>query len=104
MARAIAADAQGAFAARAITSKPDSDAAKALWSGAMVDEPPTPDRAEEVVSQRVTALVREAIRQEAEGLLVEIARADRDKDWPALRRLQQRKIELDRRRDGLPAA
>ena len=82
----------------------DSDAAKALWSGAMVDEPPTPDRAEEVVSQRVTALVREAIRQEAEGLLVEIARADRDKDWPALRRLQQRKIELDRRRDGLPAA
>jgi len=81
-----------------------SDEAKTLWSGAMVDEPPAPDRAEEVVSQRVTALARDAIRREAEGLLAEIARADRDKDWATLRRLQQRKIELDRRRDGLPAA
>jgi len=56
------------------------------------------------VTQRVTSLVRDAIRRESEGLLAEIARADRDKDWSALRRLQQRKIELDRRRDGLPAA
>ena len=82
----------------------ESDTAKALWSGAMVDEPPAADRAEEVVTQRVTSLVRDAIRRESEGLLAEIARADRDKDWSALRRLQQRKIELDRRRDGLPAA
>jgi len=65
-------------------------------------EGPIPkDRAAEVISIRVTAMARDGLRREAEGLLVEVDMADKNKDWDELRRLQKRRAELVRCWDGL---
>ena len=75
-----------------------------LIAHAASEGPIAKDRAFEVVVQRVVSLGRDAIRKQAEGLLADIGRADKNKDWDELRRLQKLKIQLDRQRDWLPNA
>lgn len=75
-----------------------------LIAHAASEEPIAKDRAFEVVVQRVVALCSDTIRKQAEWLLPQIAKADKNKDWDELRRLQKLKIQLDRQRDWLPNA
>lgn len=74
-----------------------------LIARAASEEPIPKDRAAEVVSCRVTAMVHDGLRRDAEGLLVEIELADKNKEWDELRQLQKRHAELVRRRYGLSA-